>query len=73
MKKPVNIITNGSDCIIHVVFTDNTIYKFNIYSWLSRVWFFTLTGVSLMSVMRSVRYKIIDIPTQTITTSGAMK
>ena len=73
MKKPVNIIVSGdssNEDIIHVVFSDNSVYRFNYKRRVYHFKFWLLTGMSLLDVVRDTKYLMLNIKSQTLSESG---
>jgi len=73
MKKPVNIIVSGdssNEDIIHVVFSDNSVYRFNYKRRIYHFKFWLLTGMSLIDVVRDTKYLMLNIKSQTLSESG---
>lgn len=73
MKKPVNIIISGdarNEDVIHVVFSDNSVYRFNYKRRVYHFKFWLLTGMSLLRVLGDSRYLMLNIKTQTLSKSG---
>ena len=73
MKKPVNIIVSGdssNEDVIHVVFSDNSVYRFNYKRRVYHFKFWLLTGMSLLDVVRDRRYLMLNIKSQTLSESG---
>lgn len=75
MKKPVNVIVSGdskakNDDVIHVVFSDNSVYRFNYKRRIYHFKFWLLTGMSLLKVMRDTKYLMLNIKTQTLSKDG---
>ena len=75
MKKPVNVIVSGdskakNDDIIHIVFSDNSVYRFNYKRRVYHFKFWLLTGMSLLEVMRDTKYLMLNIKTQTLSKDG---
>lgn len=75
MKVPLNIIVSGdsshkNDDIIHVVFTDNSVYKFNYKRRIYHFKFWLLTGMSLEKVMGDTKYLMINLAKQNVSETG---
>ncbi len=73
MKTPVNIIVSGNpenEDVIHVVFSDNSVYRFNYKRRVYHFKFWLLTGMSLLEVIRDKRYLMLNIKSQKLSGSG---
>lgn len=69
MKNPVNIIVNGSN-VIHVVFSDNSVYRFNYKRRIYQFKFWLLTGMSLTKVLGNTEILMLNINSQKLSKDG---